>query len=107
MVNMTQTTTSPIYGITDWLKCADICRKNLDCKYWQWSEPTAACYSVINFTGFNATEGFVTGTRNCPISTDSVVTLCPAKGSNSLMWRNTTDENGNFFIPGSSLTSGK
>ena len=107
MVNMMQTTFSPIYGITNWLKCADICLNNIDCQYWQWSEQSAACFSATNFTGFNATEGFVTGARNCPLSTQSAITLCPSKGSNSLMWRNTTDENSNFFIPGSGLNTGK
>ena len=107
MVNMVQTTISPIYGINNWLDCADICQNNLDCQYWQWSEPTSACYSVASFTGFIAADGFVTGARNCPLSTDSLVTLCPSKGSNSLMWRDTTEENGEFFNPGSTLKRGK
>ena len=107
MVNMVQTTISPMYGITDWVDCADICQNNFDCRYWQWNEVTAACYSVANFTGFTARVGFVTGARNCPLSTDSLVTLCPSKGSNALMWRYTTEENAEFFIPGSNLISGK
>ena len=105
-IENSQTTASPIYGITNWLKCAEICKNIIDCRYWQWSEATDACYSVVNFTGFIAADGFVSGARNCPTSTDSPISLCPLKGSNSLMWRYTHEEHNVFFIPGSRLNKG-
>ena len=107
MVHMAQTKHSPVYGITDWQTCANICQGLSKCNYWQWDEKNAACHSVVMFAGFNAAAGFVTGAQNCPISTNSLVTLCPSRGSNSLMWRDANQQNNAFFIPGSSLTKGK
>ena len=122
MLNMVQTGVSPIYGITSWLKCADICQSKKECQYWQWtpvqtrgSADTAACYIVTNFTGFttdgfdpngSTADGIVTGARNCPLSTDTLTTLCPSKGANSLMWRDSNEKNGKF-IPESTLKEGK
>ena len=121
MLDMTQTTMSPIYGITNWPNCADICQNNPECQYWQWSQVTATCWSVTNFTGFTGdgyvpgsnADDYITGARNCPLSTDSLVTLCPSRGSNSLMWRysdgeySKEKEYGKFFIPESSLKEGE
>ena len=112
-IENSQTTTSPIYGITNWQNCADICQTNPECQYWQWSV-TATCWSVTSFTGFTEdgyypgsnADDYVTGARNCPLSTDSLVTLCPSRGSNSLMWRDSNEENGKF-IPESTLKEGK
>merc|ERR1719259_1239326 len=63
------------------------------------------CSSVSSFTGFDSTSGFVTGARNCPISSQSLVTLCPSKGQYSYMWRDTAEGDDAFFSPLSSLTS--
>ena len=123
MLNMKQTGVSPIYGITSWRKCADICQSNSECQYWQWtpviagsSADSAGCYIVTNFTGFttdgfdpngSTADGIVTGARNCPLSTDTLTTLCPSKGANSLMWRYSKDTIGESFIPETKLKKGK
>ena len=122
MLNMMQTGVSPIYGITSWIKCADICQNKKECQYWQWtpvqthgSADTAACYIVTNFTGFttdgyapgSTADGIVTGARNCPLSTDTLTNLCPSKGANSLMWRYSKDTIGESFIPETKLMKGK
>ena len=48
MANMVQTTHSPVYGITDWPTCANICQGLSECKYWQWDEENQlSCSSLF------------------------------------------------------------
>ena len=96
--NMEQTRKSPIYGIANWFKCADICQSRLQCQYWQWDEENEACYTITRFAGFFSKDGFVSGARNCPVSSSALPILCPSKGSSSLMWRDTNEANNDFLL---------
>ena len=99
MFDVTETERSPLFGIETWTKCASVCQYQPDCQHWQWNSTTEECKSVIEFSGFTAEENVYTGARNCPITAQSLLSLCPTNGPGSFMWRETTPTNDAFYDP--------
>ena len=88
--NMHRTQLPPVYGKKKWTDCANHCKNLPDCNYWQWKENEMKCITVTSFDGFKRNDNVFSGHKNCPLDRNALFSLCPTKGDNSQMWRETT-----------------
>ena len=93
---MNQTKRSPVYGSKKWTDCANHCKNQPDCNYWQWQESEMKCITVSSFDGFNSHDNVFSGHRTCPLESNTLFSLCPTKGDNSHMWRKSASR---FYSP--------
>ena len=97
MVGYVHTKRSPLYGVDSWSKCSEICQSQPDCQHWQWNE-NKECWSVKSFSSFVGTyNGVFAGAKSCPLTSQSLLTLCPTKGCSADMWMQTTTESDSFY----------
>ena len=100
MVNMVNTSRSPIFGVGSHLECSEICHNQANCLHWQWKVNGGECSSVEIFDTFTRSEERVfTGARSCPLSSQSLLSMCPTSGDNTDMWQATAPENDLFYDP--------
>ena len=85
---------SPIFGVSSYHECSEICQNQQNCLHWQWKENGGECSSIEIFEGFIRSEERVfAGAHSCPLTTQSLLSMCPTSGDNTDMWQVTTSEN--------------
>ena len=91
---------SPIFGVSSYLECSEICQNQANCLHWQWKENGGECSSVEIFDSFiRSEERVLAGARSCPLTSQSLLSMCPTSGDNTDMWQATSFENNASYDP--------